>query len=91
MVSGILGLQAQTQAMSMISDNIANVNTVGYKRTGPAFSTLVTSSATKTSYTPGGVQVRPQQYIANQGVLGTSTTSTNIAISGQGFFVVSTQ
>ncbi|MFX5968841.1 flagellar basal body protein, partial [Acinetobacter baumannii] len=29
MVSGILGLQAQTQAMSMISDNIANVNTVG--------------------------------------------------------------
>jgi flagellar hook protein FlgE len=91
MVSGILGLQAQTQAMSMISDNIANVNTVGYKRTGPSFSTLVTSAATKTSYTPGGVQVRPQQYIANQGVLGTSTTSTNVAISGQGFFVVSTQ
>jgi len=91
MLSGILGLQAQTQAMGMISDNIANVNTVGYKRTGAAFSTMVTSPATRNSYTPGGVQVRPQQYIAGQGVLGYSASSTNIGISGQGFFVVSTQ
>lgn len=91
MVSGMLGLQAQTQAMGMISDNISNVNTVGYKRTGPAFSTMVTTAATRTGYTPGGVAVRPQQYIANQGVLGGSTTSTNVAVSGQGFFVVSTR
>ncbi|MCC6470819.1 MAG: hypothetical protein IT563_21065, partial [Alphaproteobacteria bacterium] len=33
MVSSITGLQAQSQALGMISDNLSNVNTVGYKTT----------------------------------------------------------
>lgn len=88
MTSGILGLRAQTQAMGAISDNIANAGTVGFKRTGMNFSTLVTSGIGPGGYAPGGVQVRPQQYVANQGVLGSATSATNLAISGQGFFVV---
>ena len=40
--SGISGLAAQSSAMGAISDNIANVNTIGYKVTKTRFSTLVT-------------------------------------------------
>lgn len=90
MVSGILGLQAQTQQMGMISDNISNVNTVGYKRSAAQFSTLITDSPTATSYTPGGVQARPRQFVSNQGVLATSSNTTDMGIQGNGFFVVST-
>ncbi len=90
MVSGILGLQAQTQQMGMISDNISNVNTVGYKRSAAQFSTLITDAPTATSYTPGGVQARPRQFVSNQGVLATSSNTTDMGIQGNGFFVVST-
>ena len=38
MQSGISGLSAQSTAMGAISDNISNVNTVGYKNTGVSFS-----------------------------------------------------
>lgn len=90
MVSGILGLQAQQAGMGTISDNISNVNTVGYKRTGNQFSTLVTDAATPTSYTPGGVQFRPRQFVSSQGVLATSSSSTDIAVSGNGLMPVVT-
>ena len=56
MRSAVTGLAAQSQALGMIADNIANVNTVGYKRTTSQFSTLVTVSPTRTAYSPGGVQ-----------------------------------
>ncbi len=90
MVSGILGLQAQTQQMGMISDNISNVNTVGYKRSAAQFSTLITDAPTATSYTPGGVQARPRQFVSAQGVLATSANTTDMGVQGNGFFVVST-
>ena len=44
--SGISGLAAQSSAMGAISDNIANVNTIGYKVTNTRFSTLVTKQTT---------------------------------------------
>ena len=43
--SAVTGLNAQSQAMAMISDNVANVNTVSYKAAEAQFSTLVTRSA----------------------------------------------
>ena len=42
--SGVSGLFVQSQSMAMISDNIANVNTIGYKINRPQFSTLVVTS-----------------------------------------------
>ena len=44
MFSGVSGLNAQSQALGMISDNISNVNTVGYKTSKASFSTLSRSS-----------------------------------------------
>lgn len=88
MLSGVSGLSAQSQAMGMIADNISNVNTIGYKGTYAKFSTLVTESATTSSYSPGGVTSTPQSLIDQQGLLQSTSSATDIAINGDGFFVV---
>jgi len=86
--SGVSGLQAESAAMGAISDNITNVNTVGYKQTDVNFQTLVTHQVSQSSYSPGGVQSRPRTQVDTQGLLQSTGSSTDVAISGTGFFVV---
>lgn len=88
--TGVTGLTAQSSAMSIISDNIANVNTVGYKAGSASFSTLVTKQTSSTAYSSGGVQCRNRTGIDAQGLLSGTTRSTDLAISGNGFFVTTT-
>jgi flagellar hook protein FlgE len=88
MFAGVSGLAAQSNALGMISDNIANVNTIGYKGTTARFSTLVTQAATQTTHTPGGVMSTPYSFINRQGLLQGSSSGTDLAVAGQGFFVV---
>lgn len=88
MFSGVSGLQSQSQFLGMISDNISNVQTVGYKGSVSRFSTLVTEAATVTSFTPGGVQSNTTQLIDSQGLLQSSASQTDIALIGSGFFIV---
>lgn len=87
--SGVSGLTANASALGIISDNIANLNTTGYKDTKARFSTLVTSPAGDHSYAPGGVQINPSQNIDKQGLLQASNSPTDLAITGKGFFVTS--
>lgn len=89
--SGVSGLFVQSQSMAMISDNIANVNTVGYKVNRPRFSTLVTAQAADSLFSSGGVQSSIGREISQQGLLAASTSSTDISISGTGFFAVTDQ
>lgn len=86
MLAGVSGLTANSSALAAISDNIANVNTVGYKRNANTFATLVTS-ASSTAYSAGGVRSATHQYNSQQGLLQSSTSSTDLGISGNGFFV----
>lgn len=86
--SGVSGLGAQSRAMSMISDNVANVNTTAYKGAMAQFSNLVTGSNSSQSYSPGGVRSIAKLTIANQGLIQNSNSPTDAAISGAGFFVV---
>lgn len=88
MISGVSGLNAQSQNLGVISDNISNLNTIGYKGTVGRFSTLVTEAATDTRYTPGGVRFHPTALISKQGLLQATSSSTAAAISGDGFFIV---
>lgn len=88
MISGVSGLNAQSQNLGVISDNISNLNTIGYKGTVGRFSTLVTEAATDTRYTPGGVRFHPTAMISKQGLLQATSSSTAAAISGNGFFIV---
>lgn len=88
MQSGISALASQSSSMGAISDNIANLNTVGYKSNSVAFSTLVTKQSSSSLYSPGGVQSKPKQSISAQGLLSATSNSTDVAISGSGYFVV---
>ncbi|MFD2207969.1 flagellar hook protein FlgE [Kiloniella antarctica] len=87
--AGVSGLNAQSNAMGMISDNIANVNTIGYKGVSARFSTLVAQSASATQYASGGVRSAPLSNIDKQGQLQGTASGTDLAVAGRGFFVVS--
>ncbi len=86
--SGVSGLTAQSSAMGAIADNITNVSTVGYKNTRVDFQTLVTKQTSSTLFSPGGVQSKPRTDTGVQGLLQSSTSSTDLSLSGQGFFIV---
>lgn len=88
--AGVSGLTANSSALAVISDNIANVNTVGYKRSGVDFSALVNAQNSATTYNAGGVLPLTRQQISLQGSLEQSRSTTDLAISGEGFFIVST-
>ncbi|HEY3951694.1 flagellar hook protein FlgE [Phenylobacterium sp.] len=87
LLAGVSGLTANSSALAAISDNIANVNTTAYKRNGVDFSTMVTSQAVTGDYSAGGVQGKVQQFVSTQGLIQGATSSTDLAISGDGFFV----
>jgi flagellar hook protein FlgE len=74
--------------MSMISDNVANVNTTAYKGAEADFSSLVTRRPSSQSYSPGGVRAFTSYNVEQQGLIESSTSPTDVAISGNGFFVV---
>jgi flagellar hook protein FlgE len=88
MLAGVSGLVANSSALAAISDNIANVNTVGYKRNAVSFANVVTSQSLTGRYSAGGVQGVTRQFVAQQGLIQSATSSTDLAISGDGFFVV---
>jgi flagellar hook protein FlgE len=86
MLAGVTGLTANASALAATSDNIANVNTVGYKRAQTNFSNLVTAASTQ-DYSAGGVTTNTTSYVTQQGLLQSSSSPTDLAISGSGFFV----
>lgn len=85
---GVSGLRAQSSKIGIISDNIANVNTIGYKQGTATFSSLVVNSNNAGSYQTGGVRGGTTLNISKQGLLTSTESATDIAISGGGFFVV---
>lgn len=90
MNSAISGLGAQSNAFGNIADNVANSQTVGFKRVDTNFvSYLTTSTATKNE--SGAVVARPD-YVNNvQGTITQIDNPLGLAIAGQGFFSVSQQ
>jgi len=86
--TGVSALFAQSQNTAIISNNIANVSTTGFKSSEAAFESLVTSQSRTTLYSPGTVQVNRIQNVNQQGALQQTASSTDAAISGRGFFIV---
>ena len=91
MTAGASGLAAEASALAAISNDIANVNTTGYKGTDVNFESLVTASNAGGTYSAGGVTTATQQLISQQGSTTQTSSPTDLAITGQGMFVVSTQ
>ncbi len=86
--AAVAGLQAQSRALGLISDNVANSQTVGYKRVESRFSTLVTVS-NSSLHSPGGVRQSPFRATDLQGTITSTSSITNLALSGNGFFSAS--
>ncbi len=86
--TGVSALSAQSQSTAMISNNIANVNTTGFKRSEAAFYSLVTTESRSSRYSPGTVAVNRIQRVDQQGPIQQTSSSTDVAISGNGFFAV---
>ncbi len=85
---GTSGLNAQSNRLGIISDNIANVNTVGYKESVAGFRELAIDTSLAT-YNALGVASRAIARNEKQGILTPTQSTTDIAISGNGFFIVS--
>ena len=89
MGASVAGMTADTSWLSTISQNIANANTNGYKNTETEFSSLVDQAST-TSYDASGVTTSVLSLNSVQGaVVGGQSAVTDLAINGNGYFVVS--
>ncbi len=87
MTTAVSGLRAQSYAMENISGNIANSRTTGFKRVDTSFVDLIPDTPRKPR-TRGSVASFSQATNTVQGDLNTTGIGTNIAINGEGYFVV---
>ena len=90
MRTSVSGMAAQANRLGAVSDNIANVSTTGYKRASMEFASLVLDSG-GTEYVSGSVEAHTRYAISEQGARNFTTSVTDLAIKGQGFFVVSAE
>ena len=86
--TGVAGLKAETTAMAGVADNIANINTVGYKAISTEFNTFVSNSRKVGDFVAGGVGASARTLVSRQGILAPSGGATDVGIDGAGFFVV---
>lgn len=86
--AGVAGLSANATRLAVISDNIANTSTNGYRRADVDFSALV--SAQSSGYTAGGVKAQQIRNVQAGGATLSTGNSTDISISGRGFLPVTT-
>jgi flagellar hook protein FlgE len=87
MRTGVSGMNAQSNKLSTVSDNIANVNTTGYKRASTEFSSLILKSGSG-NYDSGAVETTVRYAISDAGNYQFTTSATDLAVQGNGFFVV---
>ncbi len=85
--TSVSGMLADSNWLSSISQNVANANTTGYKNAETEFSTLVDQVSTAAA--GGGVMTTTRNLNALQGNVVSSSTATDLAVQGSGFFVVS--
>ncbi len=101
---GATGMKSLSEGMNVVTNNLANVSTIGFKQQNIQFSDLIYESQGTTGYSWGaqddsyvalgqmgmGVQVDSVRTIFNQGAFESSNTVTDLALSGKGFFEVVT-
>jgi len=81
-------MPAQADRLGTVSDNIANVSTDGYKRASTEFSSFVLNSGVS-QYQSGSVQSNTRFAVDEQGGFDYTASATDLAVKGEGFFIVS--
>ncbi|MBI5558224.1 MAG: flagellar hook-basal body complex protein [Deltaproteobacteria bacterium] len=92
--SSISGLNTMGEAMSVLSDNVANVNTVAFKSNRSTFQDVLSqavSTATGSAQIGRGVTLSTVDGLFAQGAFESTSTATDLAIGGQGFFMLRTE
>lgn len=87
--NSVTAMNVQSNALGAISQNVANVNTTAYKRTDSLFSTVL--SGVTGGYQMYGVQNEMRTGVDVQGLISSTGYWNDVAISGEGFFVVNTE
>jgi flagellar hook protein FlgE len=91
MYSGVSGIQAEGEALGVVGDNISNTNTVGFKAQRAIFQDVLghsISAGTSTALPGSGVRMSGVQQMFTQGSLSNTGVATDLALSGDGFFVM---
>lgn len=88
--TGISGLNANSLALSVVGDNIANANTIGFKSSRANFADILsqTLSGASAMQVGRGTMIIDIQKMFTQGTLETTANPLDLAIEGDGFFVV---
>ncbi len=88
MYAGVSGLDAESDALGVIGNNVANTNTVGFKESRAIFENVMGAAAGTSNAIGSGVEMSQSQQIFTEGALESTGNPTDIALSGDGFFVV---
>ncbi|MBI5849231.1 MAG: flagellar hook protein FlgE [Nitrospirae bacterium] len=89
--TGVSGLNANGTSLSVISDNIANMNTIGFKSSRVSFGDVLSQTlggVSGSSQIGRGVMVGSIDPIMTQGSFETTSNGLDLAIDGNGFFIV---
>ncbi len=92
--AGISGLNSNATAMTVIGDNIANVNTTAYKSNRASFANVLSRSLGGSSSSDGigrGVEYWATSPVWTQGSVENTGNPTDLCINGKGFFIVADQ
>lgn len=92
--TGVSGLNANGNALTVLGNNIANLNTVGFKSSRSVFADLISASIGGVGgaiQTGLGVALNGVQGNFNQGAFSTTSNALDLAIEGHGFFVLQDQ
>jgi flagellar hook protein FlgE len=87
MTTSVSGMSVQSDRMGTVADNIANINTTGYKASSTEFATLIAEGSVA-EYVPGSVSTIARRMISQQGDFTYTKSPTDLAVSGNGFFMV---
>src|SRR5579883_223353 len=88
MYAGVSGLDAEGNALGVIGNNVANSNTVGFKQSRAVFENVMGSAIGDPNAIGSGVRMDRAQQLFAQGSMLNTGQPTDLAISGDGFFVV---
>jgi flagellar hook protein FlgE len=88
MYAGVSGLDAEGDALGVIGNNVANSNTVGFKESRAVFENVMGSALGDPNAIGAGVRMDRAQQVFAQGSMLNTGQPTDLAISGDGFFVV---
>lgn len=86
--TGVSGLVNNGEAMNVIGNNIANVNTVGFKSARTLFSDMLSANIGNNSQIGRGVQIQKVDNVFGQSSFENSESVTDLAIQGSSFFAL---